>query len=291
MKNIQTIFLIFISLFYIPQAVSWNAVGHRLIAQIAYDNLSRPAKITFNRFNRSVDQGYMSRNFVNSSVWLDSIRWQTHEYDAMHYIDIPFSTDGTPLPALQPVNAVWAVERSSRVLSDPNASAAEKGVALRILVHVVGDIHQPLHAATRVSRAYPDGDHGGNFVKLRKNKIANNLHAYWDKGAGLLVGKRRYGDAWIKQKANVIEQRWPCNIGVIDLNPMHWAQESNALAIDRVYVLPPDKQNQRAAQQMVEQRIALAGCRLAGLMSTYPRFNDSITAPKNRVASPPVTAR
>ena len=57
MKNIQTIFLIFISLFYIPQAVSWNAVGHRLIAQIAYDNLSRPAKITFNRFNRSVDQG------------------------------------------------------------------------------------------------------------------------------------------------------------------------------------------------------------------------------------------
>jgi len=278
-------------LLHSSQLLSWNAVGHRLIAQVAYDHLLRHAKITFNRYNRDVDNDYMPKNFVNSSVWLDTIRWRTHDYDAMHYIDIPFSTDKTPLPTRQPVNALSAIETSTRILSDPNATTAEKGMALRILVHVVGDIHQPLHAATRVSNEYPEGDLGGNLVRLYKNRIAKNLHAYWDKGAGLFVGKRRYGQAWVKQKATAIELHWPCNMATVDLNAMHWAQESNALAVQKVYMLPIDANYQCVAQHIIEQRIALAGCRLAGLMNHIDLFNDSITAPKNRVASPPVTAR
>lgn len=289
LKNALFVALVLFNLLSIPQSFSWSAVGHRLIAQIAYDNLSRQAKITFNRYNRELDQGYMSKSFVNSSVWLDTIRWRTHDYDAMHYIDIPFSTDGTPLPPVQSVNAVWAVQTSIKTLSNSDSTTVEKGTALRILVHVVGDLHQPLHAATRVSRQYPEGDRGGNLVILHKNRIAKNLHAYWDKGAGLFVGKRRYGQAWIKQKAIVIEQHWPCNMRVVDMDAMHWALESNALAVQKVYLLR-DKNYQHMAQQIVEQRIAIAGCRLAGLMNQL-RPNDSITAPKNRVASPPVIAR
>lgn len=288
----QTLAMLLLSgVFYIPTAFSWNAVGHRLIAQIAYMKLSRHAKMTFNRYNREVDEGFMSKSIVNASIWLDTIRWRTHEYDAMHYIDIPFSTDGTPLPALDAVNAVSAIEMAKQTLLDPAASLIEKGKAARILVHVVGDIHQPLHAATRVSRDYPEGDRGGNLVPLHKNRIARNLHAYWDKGAGLFVGKRRYGQAWIKRKAFAIEQRWPCHSMAVDLNPMHWAKESNALAMQNVYGLPIDKQYQRVAQQRIEERIALAGCRLAGLMSHIDLLSDAMTAPKNRVASPPVMAR
>ena len=262
----KSVALIFLCLLYIPQVLGWNAVGHRLIAQIAYDNLTRDAKIKFNRYNRDMDNGFMSKNFVNSSVWLDSIRGRTHAYDAMHYIDIPFSTDGTPLPPVPTRNAVWAVEKSTTVLSNPNATAAAQRTALRILVHVVGDIHQPLHAATRVSWQYPEGDRGGNLVVLHKNPVAKNLHSYWDKGAGLFVGKRRYGQAWIKNKAAAIEQRWPCNPSLADLNAMHWAHESNALAMQTVYQRSIDLHYQQVAQQIVEQRIALAGCRLAAVM-------------------------
>jgi hypothetical protein len=258
---------------------SWNAVGHRLVAQIAWDHLDRHAKTTFNQYNRAMDQNPVSKSIVNASVWLDTIRARTHDYDALHYIDLPFSTDGTSLPPVSPVNAVQAVERSVNVLTNPDASPEKKGLALRILVHVVGDIHQPLHAATRVSRKYPEGDHGGNFVLLHKNRIAKNLHAYWDKGAGLFVGKRRYGQAWIKQKALSMEQRWSCNMAAIDLNAMDWARESHALAVKRVYVWLPDRHNQHALQQIAEQRIALAGCRLAGLMN---RIDHPIFLPVQR---------
>lgn len=263
-------YLTFICLFYTSIAFSWNGVGHRLIAQIAYDNLTRHAKTTFNRCSRNADQNYASKNFVNSAVWLDSIRAKTHAYDALHYIDIPFSTDGSPLPAIAPLNAVEAVEKSKKVLLNPNAKAATKGTALRILLHVVGDVHQPLHAVTRVSKEYPEGDKGGNLVVLHKNRIAKNLHSWWDKGGGLFVGKRRYGEAWIKQKAAAIEEYWPCSMA-LDLNAMHWAQESNALAIQQVYALSYgntlDRFYQQRAQQIVQQRIALAGCRLAGVMN------------------------
>ncbi len=268
-KNLYA--LIVFSLLPATTAFCWNAVGHRLIAQIAYDNLTHQAKTTFNRYNRIADQNYTSKKFINSAVWLDSIRAKTHAYDAMHYINIPFSTDGTRVSAIQPVNAVWAVEKSTKVLSNPKGTALAKGTALRILIHVVGDIHQPLHAAMRVSRAYPEGDRGGNLVVLHKNKIAKNLHSYWDKGAGLFVGKRRYGQAWIKQKATAIEQLWPCSMARADLNAMHWAQESNALVVQNVYAVSNgntlDERYQLTAQKIIEQRIALAGCRLAGLMN------------------------
>ena len=217
----------------------------------------------------------MSKNIINSSVWLDSIRGRTHAYDAMHYIDIPFSTDRTRLPALSPVNAVSAVNTSKRILLNPKAKTAAKGKAVRILVHVVGDIHQPLHAATRVSWQYPEGDRGGNLVVLHKNRIAKNLHSYWDRGAGLFVGKRRYGSGWIKRQAFAIEQQWPCHLTEVDLDPMHWAQESHVVAVQQVYRLPMDMTYQRMAQQTVEHRIALAGCRLAGLMNQLGRVDNS----------------
>lgn len=294
MKKIVRI-LILSSFLYSPIGFSWNALGHRLIMQIAYDHLTPHAKVTFNRYNRAVDSDKVS--LVNSAVWLDNIRAKTHAYDAMHYIDIPFSDDHSSLPVLPRITAVWAVNKAIAVLLNPNLDAHTKGTAVRMLVHVVGDIHQPLHAATRISWQYPEGDRGGNLVKLYKNAVARNLHSYWDKGAGLLVGKRRYGNAWVKARAYKIEQKWPCNMIGIDLDAMHWAAESNEIAQRVVYQLPHQNRTnaryQHAAQYLVEQRIALSGCRLAALMNhTDQAFsNAAIMAPKNRVASPPVTAR
>lgn len=296
MKKNQYILIVF-SLLLSPIGFSWNALGHRLITQVAYDNLTRHAKIIFNAYNRAIEHENKGPSLVNASTWLDSIRSKTHAYDAMHYIDIPFSTDGSRMPDLPKINAVWAVEQSRQTLLNPKAGVYAKGIATRILVHVVGDLHQPLHATTRVSWRYPEGDKGGNLVVLHKVPFARNLHAFWDKGAGLLVGKRRYGSAWVKRRAVAIEQRWPCDMASMDSNPMHWAQESHALAVKMAYALPLghriDNHYQRAASQIIEPQLALAGCRLAFLMNQIDKaaFNDSITAPKNRVASPPVTAR
>ena len=257
--------LLFLSISNTTQVFSWNALGHRLITQIAYDNLTRHEKSVFNRYNRAIEDD-LSKSLVNSSVWLDKIRFRTHNYDAMHYIDIPFSTDGTHLPILAKTNAISAIEHSKEVLLSSKTNNRSKGIALRILIHVAGDIHQPLHTTTRISWRYPDGDRGGNLVVLHKNKVARNLHAYWDKGAGLFVGKRRFGVAWVKHRAAEIENRRPCSLTLTDVNPWHWAQESHELAIRNAYGKNGDIYYQYAAQQIVEQRVAVAGCRLATLL-------------------------
>lgn len=57
---------------------------------------------------------------------------------------------------------------------------------LRFLVHFVGDLHQPLHAATMYSAEFPDGDLGGNYYKIQVpgSSYTTNLHSFWDSGAG-----------------------------------------------------------------------------------------------------------
>lgn len=241
---------------------SWNAAGHRLITQIAYDQLTRHEKMVLNYYNRAIGDK-MAKRLVNASVWLDTIRFRTHYYDAMHYIDIAFSNDGTPSPAVAEINAVTAIQHAVGVLQSEKSSDKAKGIALRVLIHVVGDIHQPLHTATRVSRRYPAGDHGGNLIPLYNNKIAKNLHAYWDKGAGLLIGKRRFGDKWIKNRAKAFEQRYPCSLDLANTNASYWAQESHDIAVQKAYSLAL---SQNDTQAIVEQRIAVAGCRLAAVL-------------------------
>jgi len=52
--------------------------------------------------------------------------------------------------------------------------------ALRLLIHYVGDVHQPLHATTRVDHEFPTSDRGGNEFKLKRKDGADNLHMVWD---------------------------------------------------------------------------------------------------------------
>ncbi len=53
-------------------------------------------------------------------------------------------------------------------------------MALRLLIHYLGDVHQPLHTVARVNYNYPEGDHGGNSVKLPEINGTDNLHSVWD---------------------------------------------------------------------------------------------------------------
>ena len=68
---------------------------------------------------------------------------------------------------------VWKPQPSTQV---DNA----KSFAMRLLMHYVGDVHQPLHAATRVNHEYPEGDRGSNKVSLPFKDEASDLHSIWD---------------------------------------------------------------------------------------------------------------
>lgn len=269
MKNISNLIILFCCVLP-PPIYSWNALGHRLVAQIAYDNINDETKRLFNKYNRVLNRNHKAYGLVNSSVWMDKLYSSEFSYlKPMHYIDIPFTNDNSPLPMYNSKNAVYAVRKASNVLLNPNSSPMEKAIATRMIWHIVGDIHQPLHAATRITNQFPSGDRGGNLVKLKKNPVARNLHAYWDRGGGFLSQQQKYTQRDVKQMAKKIENRWPCHLDSMNLNPMNWASESHTIAINQVYGKFLGEETgytyQQMTQRISERQIALAGCRLAAL--------------------------
>ena len=184
----------------------------------------------------------------------------------MHYIDLPVSYDASAINKLKRkrMNAVIACQQALIRLHNLQASAVERALALRILLHVVGDLHQPMHAVTCVSKQHPKGDRGGNSVRLSKNGVSRNLHQYWDRGGGLLLGPS--SDAHARQIAQGIAARFPCALDKMDIDPQHWALESHRLAVSEIYPKLP-LQSKAAVQLSARQRLALAGCRLARILN------------------------
>ncbi len=264
----------------ITKSYSWNALGHRLVAQIAYHHLTKQAKQIFNHYNHTLDKQYRPQSLVNAAAWLDSLHDQNHLWLApKHYINIPFTKDRTRLIPPTRVNAVSAVEEAMRVLNSQQKSDLAKGFSLRVLLHVVGDLHQPMHTVNQFSARYPQGDKGGNLYYLGSNPIASNLHAYWDKGGGLLSQKRHYSQAQLNRLAYRIEKRWPCSMDNMNLEPKIWATESHQLAIHKAYRInagqKPDKHYQRMVKIVSEERLAMAGCRLAAVLNTLAANYES----------------
>src|SRR2546421_2289341 len=152
-------------------SLGWGAGGHMIVAQIAFKRLNPKAKAKANELLaiaiNPANVSARSKDFVNAAHWPDDLR-QFPEFDSfkpLHFIDNPFSTDGTALPTLPTPNIVTALEENVNILktsTDQNARAQ----ALRLIIHFVGDIHQPLHCATRVSKVNPEGDRGGNLVSI-----------------------------------------------------------------------------------------------------------------------------
>ena len=244
---------------------AWNALGHQLIAQIAYDNLSPKAKYMCAKYLNS-DENHVESEFVAASTWLDSIRKKNiHEFDALHYIDIPFSNDKTHLPALKSRNALSAIKQAVLVLLSNRATSTQKKLNLRILIHVIGDIHQPMHTATKISRRLPSGDKGGGLFLLSKNPISRNLHGYWDNGGGFLnPNKRHYSFA---NSVYQLEKKWPCSLANQQSKPEQWVLSSHYIALTQAYTLKthrkPSKKYQQRVKDSSEKQIVFAGCRLA----------------------------
>lgn len=113
--------------------------------------------------------------------------------------------------------------------------------ALRLLIHYVGDIHQPLHAAARVDKNYPRGDFGGNAVPLKAKDDITELHAVWDSVVYEFEGYANLplsDTDWIAQgkTASKLAQEHKINKAqAANLDCHAWASESFDIAKDFVY--------------------------------------------------------
>ncbi len=274
-------------------SLGWGAGGHMMTASIALSRLNPRARAKANELlaikiaPESVTA--QSLNFINAAHWPDDLRpfSEFDKFKPLHFIDQPFSTDGTALPSgvPEPDNIVKALEDNVNILktsTDKNAQAQ----ALRFIIHFVGDIHQPMHCATRVSSANPDGDRGGNLVKIKipgnNGQLKDtNLHSYWDGGIGTFPKQGpNFAPPPLSQiPAAVATARRgnPATNPKIKLNNptdyMGWANESFELAKTVAYDgidngSTPDAKYRAKATKVVRQRVAWGGYRLAALLNS-----------------------
>jgi len=194
-----------------------------------------------------------------------------HKY--WHFMDTPITQDGTVVELSPSPNAETQVKAFAQTLSS-KASNNVKSYDLVWLLHLVGDVHQPLHGTGRFSADLPHGDAGGNLVQINpppcRDDAAKNLHSLWD-GA---VGNSDDPQVVIKFAQALPVQ----NVKGSDQDVDVWLTESVRLAQTKVYVSPvgngkgPFTIDQGYCDQMrrvAEQRIFQAGMRLANLLNTY----------------------
>jgi len=280
-------------------AYAWDDLGHMVIVRIAWGRLS-PAvrdRVTAILSQAPADAGLAElrpeaggeRDFLFAalaSTWPDLIRRDepaarhAYHHGDWHYTNFAWRVEAdrtiTTLlaPAPNAVNVVEELARLSAVIRDPSTSAAERAVALAWILHLAGDLHQPLHASSRISAADPAGDHGASNFMLDST---TSLHWYWDKVLTMryprLEGESR--ERWVARVAddvlaNTARQSSAAAIGSLDFTG--WARESLALAQQEVYCCgiapwqPAPESYLLHADAVAEPRIALAGARLAVLL-------------------------
>ncbi len=197
-------------------ALAWSDVGHRIICEIAFQELELTAR---DRVKEMIAQDPEFDTFANACTWPDHPRQRPSE----HYVNLPGDADGleeAPCP-LATDCVVPAIEKDLAVLSSSSATEQERLEALKYLGYWVGDIHQPLHVSFQ-------DDRGGNAIGVSVGLCSWDLHAVWDR---CIIEQALPGhpDAAARQLLDEItdEDRatWRAS------TPIDWANESFAISV------------------------------------------------------------
>lgn len=215
--------------------------------------------------NDGTDGG--NRPPVGPAAWQNIGYSDLNRHKYWHYIDTPFTQDGTaPLAAIPSPNAETEIAICRQTLGSSSTDKL-KSYDLVWLLHLVGDVHQPLHSSTRVSAADLQGDNGGNNVKLADP--SKELHAFWD---GLPGDSSKVADAIAYGQSLAAAD--PILAQKTDASD--WIKESSDIAQTVVYSDPIGTTDgpftitpeyKAKAQKIANERVVLAGERLANLIN------------------------
>lgn len=253
---------------------AWGAQGHRVVAAIAADLLTPSAR-------RAASALLDGRTLADIAVWADQIRDDLNQTASWHYVNIP--PDATSYdrdrdcPRQPQVSAgsradrwrdciVDRIEFNRLRLANGSLDRADRVVALKFLVHLVGDIHQPFHAigVARGGNGIPVSVFGSTGCSIDAvSSQPCNLHAAWDVS---LTTRRNLDDrAYVAALARraAIQRQKPTG------SAEGWAMES--MLLGKAALLPAradvDEAYYRAQIEVVDEQIARAGVRLASLIN------------------------
>ncbi len=318
--NKKTLAVFAIAILVTCKAFAWNSLGHKVVAEIAWrqlDPATRQQIVDILRRHPRFDTDFQGKMedaaaqgdkatqdhwiFQHAATWPDLIR-KNKEYDRppWHFIDLPLfldPNDRTALRGKSPVNlsaefptsldehkynAVQALAWARATIAS-NVGPDVKAIAYCWLIHLVGDLHQPLHCTSLFSaERFRKGDEGGNQIPLSKGK---NLHSLWDgllgkqyymrnvdKTVAELSNRQRFGDVWDSAKSETDPRNWAdesrklCESDVYNETILNAVR--NTPAGEKIAKIDLPVEYYKAAGELARRRIVAAGVRLGAMLKT-----------------------
>ena len=244
------------NLLTLAPAFSWFDKGHRIVGLIAQANLTAAARKEIEK----ILPGNMT--LAEAAIWPDHEGRSIRDFDPLHYVRIPETASGYDQGRDCPQRncMVEALQWFSAVIADNNAPIIMRRLALHYVAHLVGDIHQPLHAGRAM-------DQGGIDIVVSYKGGRTNLHFFWDTN---LVELEPGNEEEIAKRlmANLTdEERLKWQAG----DPKQWTNESLMLMRSHAYNIGPSLELSddyvEKARPIVRSRLAQAGIRLAWLLN------------------------
>jgi S1/P1 Nuclease len=271
------------------RASAWGPEGHAIVADLAQAHLSPTAAAAVSELLKL--EGHTKLDEISS--WADAYRTTHPETGPWHFVDIPLAApvydeqrdchyDSNDRRVPERTCIIAKLPEFVAILSDKSKPPPDRLQALKFVVHLVGDIHQPLHAENK-------GDRGGNDVAVNFFGTPTNLHAAWDGAAierhyGWVLGPNfTFNHGAVAAAAAQIDQsesganrlRWAPNgiVGRMNASAVSWANESHRLAPAAYRQLKGRNRPRWSAKYeayawpVIELQLKRAGARLAELLN------------------------
>lgn len=241
------------------QALAWGQKGHDVVAYIAECHLTRKAAAAVDR----VLDGHSPVYYAN---WLDNAS-HTPRYaytKTWHYLNVDEGKTLETMPRNEKGDVLKAVEEIVERLSRGGLSHEEEAVQLKMLIHLVGDMHCPMHAGRAT-------DLGGNRVPVLFFNSRTNLHAVWDSSLVEAAHKWSYTE-WQQQIDRASEAE---AAAIMSCTPADWMAETVAICAG-IYERTPEGEKISydyiaEAAPIIERQLLRGGLRLAHLLNTIYR--------------------
>ncbi|SNS46536.1 S1/P1 Nuclease [Ekhidna lutea] len=243
-----------ITLLIVSQSFAWGPTGHRIVGLIAERHLTNKAR-------KNIEKALGFETLAEVSYYMDFIK-SDDKYDYMydwHFATIPtgktYEEAGTP----EEGDVIVALQRLISELETKEFTDGDEAFALKCLVHLIGDIHQPLHVGN-------GEDRGANDVKLDFFWKSSNLHRVWD---SQMIEEQKFSYTeyaeWIDHPTAKQLEDWS------SLNVLDWAYESVKYREQCYNTVPEDKKLSYdyvyENLDLLNQRLLQAGIRLANVLN------------------------
>lgn len=238
------------------QGFAWSAKGHDVVTCIAERHLTPAAKA-------HIDSVLDGKSIIYWANWLDNAS-HTPQYaysKTWHYKNIDYAEQYDKASKNPNGDVLTAIEEQVKKLQSGKLTKEEEALALKILVHVVGDLHQPMHMGHK-------SDLGGNKVTVKHFGRDTNLHSLWD--GALVEGAHKWSySEWADQIDRVTKEQ---EAEIVSGNPFEWGRETYTIACE-VYQRTAIGANISYDEiafwaPTIEQQLLKGGLRLASILNS-----------------------